>query len=53
MEDMRDSVSGVYLDEEGINLLKYQQSYNAAARFMTTLDEALDTIINRMGRVGL
>ncbi len=53
MEDMRDSVSGVNLDEEGINLLKYQQSYNAAARFMTTLDEALDTIINRMGRVGL
>ncbi len=52
MENMRDSVSGVSLDEEGINLIKYQQAYNAAARFMTTLDEALDTIINNMGRVG-
>ncbi|WP_324824532.1 flagellar hook-associated protein FlgK [Sinanaerobacter sp. ZZT-01] len=51
--DLRDSVSAVSLDEEGINLLHFQKSYNAAARLMTTLDEALDTIINRMGTVGL
>lgn len=48
----RDDVSSVSLDEEGISIIQYQKSYNAAARFMTTLDEALDTIINGMGRVG-
>lgn len=51
--DLRDNISAVSLDEEGVNLLHYQKSYNAAARLMTTLDEALDTIINRMGTVGL
>lgn len=45
-------ISAVHLDEEGINLIKYQQSYAAAARLMTTLDEALDTLINKMGVVG-
>lgn len=48
----RDSISAVSLDEEGINLLHFQKSYNAAARLMTTLDEALNTIINNMGIVG-
>lgn len=48
----KDSVSGVYLDEEVMNLMKYQQSYNAAARLMTTLDQALDTLINNTGVVG-
>lgn len=48
----KDSISGVSLDEEGMNLLKFQKSYTAAARLMTTLDEALDTIINKMGVVG-
>lgn len=49
---LKDSISSVSLDEEGMNLLHYQKSYNAAARLMTTLDEALDTIINKMGVVG-
>lgn len=48
----RDSVSGVWIDEEVINLMRYQQSYNAAARMMTTLDEALNTLINNTGVVG-
>lgn len=48
----RDSVSGVYQDEEVMNLMKFQQSYNAAARLMTTLDEALNTLINNTGLVG-
>ncbi len=50
--DLKDSVSGVSLDEEGISLLHYQQSYSAAARLMTTLDEALDKLINGTGVVG-
>jgi flagellar hook-associated protein 1 len=49
----RDQVSGVSLDEEMSNMLRFQHAYNASARVMTTMDEALDTIINRMGRVGL
>lgn len=48
----RDSISGVQLDEEGMNLLHYNQSYSAAARLMTTLDEMLDKLINGTGVVG-
>lgn len=49
----RDAVSGVNGDEETADMLKYQKSYEAAARLMTTLDDLLDIVINRMGRVGL
>lgn len=48
----RDGISGVQLDEEGMNLLHYNQSYSAAARLMTTLDEMLDKLINGTGVVG-
>lgn len=48
----RDSISGVSLDEEGINMMNYQKWFNASSRMMTTLDEELDTIINSMGLVG-
>ena len=51
--DRRDQISGVSRDEETANMLQYQKSYEAAARLMTTLDEILDVLINRMGRVGL
>lgn len=44
----RDSMSSVSLDEEGVNLLTYSKSYNAAARLMTTLDDMLETLINTM-----
>lgn len=49
----RDEVSGVSKDEETTNMLMYQKSYEAAARMMTTMDELLDVLINRTGRVGL
>jgi len=49
---LRSSVMDVDSDEEAMNLLKFQKSYNAAARFMTTLDEMLDIIVNRLGIVG-
>lgn len=51
--DRRDEISGVSKDEETVDMLKYQSSFEAAARVMTTLDELLDVVINRMGRVGL
>lgn len=51
--DARDEVSGVSETEEGINMLTYQNWYNASARLMTALDDALDRLINNTGRVGL
>ncbi|MEL7649220.1 MAG: flagellar hook-associated protein FlgK [Sedimentibacter sp.] len=50
IEYARSSMSSVDLNEEGVNLLTYSKSYNAAARLMTTLDEMLDTLINEMAR---
>lgn len=44
----RSSMSSVDFDEEGINMLTFSKSYNAAARLMTVLDDMLDTLINRM-----
>ncbi|WP_442602607.1 flagellar hook-associated protein FlgK [Paenibacillus sp. KN14-4R] len=52
IESYRQSVSGVSLDEEMSNLIKFQHAYNAAARAMTTYDQVLDKVINSMGIVG-
>jgi len=52
LDEKRQSVSGVSLDEEAINLIQFQQSYNAAARFVTVIDEMLDKLINGTGVVG-
>jgi flagellar hook-associated protein 1 len=48
----RDAVSGVNLDEEVSDMVRFQKSYSAAARMITTLDDMLETIVNRMGIVG-
>lgn len=53
VEDRRQSASGVSLDEEMTNLIRFQRGYQASARAMSTFDEALDVLINRTGRVGL
>ncbi len=53
LELRRQSISGVSLDEEATRLIQYQHAYEAAARAITALDEMLETIINRMGRVGM
>ena len=53
LETRKESVSGVSLDEEIINLLSYQHAYSAASRVLTAVDEALDILINSTGRVGL
>ncbi|THF80809.1 flagellar hook-associated protein FlgK [Cohnella fermenti] len=52
-DSRRQEVSGVSLDEEMTDIIKFQHTYNAAARMMTTVDEMLDRVINSMGRVGL
>ena len=53
IDSFRMSVSGVSEDEEMSNMIKFKHAYNAAARMITTVDEMIDVIINRMGRVGL
>ena len=53
VEDRRQSVAGVSMDEEMTNLVRFQRSYQASARAMSTMDEMLDVLINRTGRVGL
>ena len=53
VQDRRDSTSGVSLDEEMTNPMRFQRAYQASARALSTLDEALDVLINRTGRVGL
>ncbi|AFA49252.1 flagellar hook-associated protein FlgK [Acetobacterium woodii] len=49
ISDARDSVAGVSLNEEGVNLSAFQKVYNAAMRYFNVLDENLDNIINKMG----
>ncbi|NCC47399.1 MAG: hypothetical protein EOM16_10310, partial [Bacteroidia bacterium] len=49
----REYVMGVSLDEEMTNMIQFQQAYNSSARFLTTVDEMLDVLVNRLGRVGL
>ncbi len=51
-ENQRQSISGVSLDEEAVNLIMYQQTYNACSRVITTIDEVLDKLINGTGTVG-
>ena len=41
----RNSLSGVNLNDEATNLMVYQKAYTAACRLMTTLDEALDSLL--------
>lgn len=42
----RQSVSGVSIDEEAINLITYQRQFQAAARFIQIIDEALETLLS-------
>ncbi|MCL2220632.1 MAG: flagellar hook-associated protein FlgK [Chitinispirillia bacterium] len=45
-ETQQDAIAGVSLDEEMANLIKYQHTYTAAARLITTVDRMLDTLLN-------
>ena len=45
LENQRKSVSGVSLDEEMINLIKFQNAYTAAAKLITTADEMMQTVL--------
>ncbi len=52
VDSNRQSVSGVSMDEEMTDMIRFQHSFNANARMITTMDEMIDTIVNRLGLVG-
>lgn len=49
IEALREAVSGVSLDEEAMEMMKFQRAYEANARFFQTIDSALDTLLNMVG----
>lgn len=52
VDNQRQSVAGVNLDEEMMSLIQSQHAFEAASRLVTIMDEMMDTIINRMGIAG-
>jgi len=52
LNEQRESVNGVSLDEEAAHMLEYQRSYQAAVRLMTAIDEMLEQIVTSLGLVG-
>lgn len=53
INDQRQSVSGVSLDEEMTNLITFQRGYQASARTLTAMDQMLETLIEHTGAAGL
>ena len=49
LRNLRESISGVNIDEELADIIKFQHGYNAAAKFVTVWDSLIDTVINRLG----
>lgn len=47
-----ESISGVSIDEELTDLMKFQRAYEASARFITVIDEMLDKVVNGLGTGG-
>lgn len=52
IDDQREAVAGVNLDEEAANMVKYQRAYQAAARLMNTFDQMLELVVTNLGLVG-
>jgi flagellar hook-associated protein 1 FlgK len=52
LDEQRQSVSGVSLDEEMTNMIRFQHAYTAASRVINAMDEQMDVLINKTGLVG-
>jgi flagellar hook-associated protein 1 FlgK len=50
VNDRRDSITGVNLEEEAANLIRYQQAYQAAAQIVTTANDVFDTLLRATSR---
>ena len=48
IQNKRDTISGVSMDEEMANMLKYQHAYEASARMFNVIDEMMQTVIERL-----
>ena len=48
--DRRDGITGVNLEEEAANLIRYQQAYQAAAQIITTANDVFDTLLRATSR---
>ena len=46
LQNQKESITGVSLDEEMTRLVQFQQAYQAAARIVNTVDEMVDTVLN-------
>ncbi len=46
LENQRERISGVNLDEEAVNMIQFQRMFQASARFVSVIDDLLDTLIN-------
>lgn len=46
LQNQRDSVSGVSVEEEVANLITFQQAYSASSKIITTVDQMLQTVVN-------
>ena len=49
IQDKRSGITGVSSDEELTYLIKFQQAYNASARYINVIDEMLEPVIERLG----
>ena len=49
IENRRISISGVSIDEEMADMVKFQHAYNAAAKMIATLNEVYEILINGLG----
>lgn len=50
LQNQRERISGVDLDEEAANLMTYQRGYQSAARFVSVINQLTDQLINQFGR---
>ena len=50
VRSQRDAVSGVSLDEEMADLMKFQRAFQASSRVFTLVDDLLDVVVNQLGR---
>jgi flagellar hook-associated protein 1 FlgK len=53
LENRRDSISGVSLDEEMTNLMRFQRGFQASSRALSAMDEMIELLVMRTGKVGL
>jgi flagellar hook-associated protein 1 FlgK len=46
IKEQRESISGVSLDEEAADLINFQRAYEAAAEYISVIDELIGTLID-------